>query len=158
MLTQEYRARQAFEEVRTALADVRTQMGSLTFAMPQDVAAVHALVEQVLARLAETTAAMERQMTAEREARAASERSMLQKIAVAHGARVTAEQQLAEVRALLAAAESALAAERARQPAPVPAPVRQEPADYKVKFKRGADGKIDGDSVVIQRIPRRADK
>lgn len=144
MLTPSFRAEQAFQDVRERLAGVQTQMGSLTFAMPQDVADLRAVVEQVLAAVTAVHEAMERQMQAERAARVERESAMLTQIEAATSARIAAEQQLAEAKTLLAAAQNA--------PRAAPA---SEPADFKLNARRGADGKIDLDSVVIQRIPRK---
>jgi hypothetical protein len=158
MLTESFKASRAYEEMREALAGVRTQMGSLSFAMPSDVAALGAMVERVLQAVTTAHQALERQMQAERDARAAAEAEWKTRLEQASDAVLDAERRIAEVAALLAASDSSLSAERAAreraESRPQAAP-KPEPADFKLKFTRGQDGKIDGDSVVIQRIPRK---
>jgi len=76
-------------------------------------------------------------------------------------ARVDSEKQKAELVGRLAKTEASLAFERARPAPPSPAPlapvqqvVKFEPAEYKIDFKRGRDGRIREDSLVIRRIPK----
>lgn len=154
MLTQEFQARHAYQDVQRALEGLRAQVGSIVFATPQDVSAVHGLVEKVLEALGSATAAMERQMREERVARAESERIVAERVTLLQA-------QLSETRENYAAALASLtvereARERAEGRSPVvvnPPAVVAEAAEYRLKATRGADGKIDLENVVIQRIP-----
>jgi len=106
--------------------------------------------------------AMARQMEAERQARAAMEAQWISRVEQASEGRLAAERLRAEALARLEAAEAMLAAERvARErletrstPAPPASlPLRLEPADYKLKIVRGADGKIS--DVLMNRVPKK---